>query len=156
MFECYKIEDLEIQEAEKWSNFKGNLKSINQDYWSKIAGALAEMYFQIRYHEAIRISENDYEADFILAGLRVDVKCKKRIRDPLPTYDASILAYQKEYNVDFYYFYSYNTEKKLLWRLGYIEKEEYFSKARELKKGDIDYKFTVKADCYNILYNQLH
>lgn len=153
----WRITDTILKEAEKWSDFYSNALSINQDPESKLAGTLGEIIFQRLYPQAERISKEDREADFILEEARIDVKCKKRNFKPLPHYEVSILDYQKDFDVDFYYFFSYDAKEGILYQLGYISKDDFFKIARFMKKGDIDpsNNYEVKKDCWNIKINQL-
>ena len=59
---------------------------------------------------------------------------------------------------DIYIFTRVNIEKSIGWIAGYISKQEYFSKARFLKKGQIDGSnmFIVKGDCWNLYYRDLY
>lgn len=157
MIHAWAITDTILQEADKWSDFYSNNLSINQDPGSKLAGVLAEIIFQRLYPDAERISNTDRQADFVLDDLRVDVKCKKRNFKPLDYYEVSVLDYQKDFDVDFYYFFSYNAKTQVLYQLGYISKEDYFKKAVFMQRGQIDTSnnYEVKEDCWNLKINQL-
>jgi hypothetical protein len=44
------------------------------------------------------------------------------------------------------------------WFLGFLSKEEYFEKAKFMKKGDFDPDngYEVRADCYNLTIEELN
>jgi len=86
-------------------------------------------------------------------GRTVDVKTKRTNFDvvPKPYYDCSIAATSTHQGCDLYIF-TRHMEGGLLYVLGDCSKEDYFNRARFLKKGDKDGDngFVVKADCYNL------
>lgn len=147
-----------IQQAEKWSDFYGNEHTFNKDKNSKLAGYIAELMFSKAHPKAIRISDNDRQADFIIDGKRIDVKCKQRRVYCKPYYDVSIEDRQSDFDVDVYVFFSYNTDDMVLEYLGWITKEEYFSKARAYKKGELDESnnWVAACDCHNLQIQELY
>jgi hypothetical protein len=111
--------------ALNWSSFSGNASSITNSKESKYAGNLAEVMFQLLYPEAIRISQTDYEADFILNALRIDIKCKLRSVPCQLDYEVSIEERILSSNTDYYVFFSYYPSTLEL--LGGLSKTEYLA-----------------------------
>jgi len=151
------IDDETLELAKNWSDFKGNKFSIRNDDTKMIVSNLAEIVFSRTYPNAIRISNTDRNADFIMNGKRVDVKCKERSVFCEDYYDVSVEARQIEYNADWYMFYSYNSKQKVMEFLGGIEKEDFIKIATLYKKGDIDpsNNWKVSVDCYNLKISKL-
>lgn len=153
----YEITD-EITEIQKtWSDFKGNEFSIRKDQFNRYVSDISEIVFQKMFPDAIRISHTDRHADFILKGKRIDVKCKDRTVDATTEYEASVEARQKDFNVDWYAFFSYNRVSDKMQFMGWIAKDDYYSQATLLKKGDVNgtNKWVVSVDCYNLKYEKL-
>jgi hypothetical protein len=111
--------------ALNWSSFSGNASSITTNSKSKYAGNLAEVMFSLLYPEAIRISDTDYQADFILNGLRIDIKCKLRSVPCQLDYEVSIEERIIDYDTDYYVFFSYYPSTLEL--LGGLSKPDYLS-----------------------------
>ena len=110
--------------------------------------------------------EDTYDYDLIYDDngekRTADVKTKDRTIFPLPHYECSISEYNTEQATDYYIFASTyrivgTYDYSLVFVLGYIEKTEYFKKARFLQKGDIDpsNNFAVRANCYNLAIKDL-
>jgi len=158
MFEQTKINQKDIEAASEWSTFKGNKFSIRRDANKMIAPNLAEIIFSRTYPDAERISDTDRQADFLIDGKRVDVKCKERSVFCQEHYEVSVEARQIEYEADEYYFYSYNYKQNVMEYLGRISKEEYVKKANLCRKGDIDPSngWRVSVDCYNLKISNLY
>lgn len=157
MFKRFNIDDDTIKLAESWSDFKGNRFSIRNDKTKMIVSNLAEIVFSRTYPDAIRISDTDFNADFIWKDNRVDVKCKDRTVYCRDYYDVSIEARQIEYDVDVYVFYSYNSAERIMEFLGGITKMDYVQKAKLYRKGDIvdQNRWIVSVDCYNLKISEL-
>ncbi len=148
-------EILELQKT--WSEFKGNEFSIRKDEFHRFVSDIAEIVFQQTYPDAKRVSEHDTHADFILKGKRIDVKCKDRTVDATLDFDAAVEARQKDFNVDWYIFYSYNRKTNMLQFMGWISKEDYYKKAMLFKKGEMhgSNNWVVSVDCYNLKCQEL-
>lgn len=103
--------------------------------------------------------KNTYEYDLVLKdGTKVDVKTKKTSVAPKDYYDCSIANYNTKQDCDEYCFVRVKNTLDKAWVLGRISKEEYFKKARFLKKGeqDGDNGYMVKADCWNLTISELN
>jgi hypothetical protein len=89
-------------------------------------------------------------------GRTVDVKTKRTTVAPKPYYACSIAATSTHQDCDMYIFTRY-IEGGALYVLGDCSKDDYFNRARLLKRGDKDGDngFVVKADCYNLPISEL-
>jgi hypothetical protein len=89
-------------------------------------------------------------------GRTVDVKTKRTTVAPKPYYDCSIAATSTHQDCDMYIFTRY-IEGGALYVLGDCSKDDYFNRARLLKRGDKDGDngFVVRADCYNLPISEL-
>ncbi len=120
-----------------------------------LAGFIGE---QIALHCLGGTWENTYEYDLILPnGSKVDVKTKQTSVTPLPEYDCSVANFNTKQECDMYAFVRVKGDLTVGWYLGSVTKEEYFKKARFMKKGDIDpsNNYKVRADCYNLTIKEL-
>ena len=90
-------------------------------------------------------------------NLRVDVKTKQTSVKPLPHYECSIAEIGMNQKCDYYAFTRVKKDFSVGWYLGAMEKEEYFKKAKFLKKGDVDpsNNFKVRTSCYNLPISEL-
>lgn len=147
-----KINDDIIAKAKEWSTFSGNSFSIRKDGGNRLVGDIAEVVFQLMYPSAKRISHIDRNADFLIKGKRIDVKCKDRTVDCKPNYEVSIETRQLNFDVDWYAFFSFNNKTSVLQFLGWSSKEDYLIKSKQLKKGTIDpvNNWIVNVDCNNL------
>ena len=107
--------------------------------------------------------ENTYNYDIMKENVKIDVKTKRCTSKPKEYYDCSIARTSLHQKCDKYVFVrilwnkSRPDEWNHSWILGELTKEEYFQKARELTKGQVDpsNNFIVKADCYNVAIKDL-
>ncbi len=157
MYKGIRVSKEILKQAEDWSTFSGNQFSIRNDSNKMITSNIAEIVFSQKYPEALRISDTDRNADFLLKGKRVDVKCKERNVFCKPSFEVSVEARQKDYDVDWYVFYSYNIKASKLEFLGWMDKESYYKKAKLYKKGDCmdNNNWVVSVDCYNLKIHEL-
>lgn len=92
--------------------------------------------------------------DYIINNKKVDVKCMARKGYVIGNYVHNLIAYQKNYDVDYYIFTSLNTTTNELEVCGVIGKEQFFSKADLYEKGTVRYKgrtaFTLEAPTYEL------
>lgn len=103
--------------------------------------------------------KNTYEYDLVLKdGTKVDIKTKSTSVAPKDYYECSIANYNTKQDCDEYCFVRVKNTLDIGWYLGRISKEEYFKKAKFLKKGDQDGDngYVVKADCYNLAISKLN
>lgn len=147
-----------IEEAKRLANELGSLRNSIRNGEGNIVGFLGEICFLKQYPEAFR--DNDYDHDIIYKNKRVEVKTKDRTVIPKSHYECSIANYNTKQLTDYYFFVSLlrqGCEYKKGYLLGYIRKDEYFKRAKLLRKGDIDpsNNFTVRADCWNLPISEL-
>lgn len=92
--------------------------------------------------------------DYIINNKKVDVKCMARKGYMIGNYVHNLIAYQKNYDVDYYIFTSLNTTTNELEVCGVINKERFFSMANLFEKGTVRYKgktaFTLEAPTYEL------
>lgn len=92
--------------------------------------------------------------DYIINGKKVDVKCMSRKRYIRGDYVHNLLAYQKDYDVDYYIFTSLCTATNELEVCGVISKEDFYKYATLYPKGTVRRKghteFTLQAPTYEI------
>lgn len=106
--------------------------------------------------------DNTYDYDIIdKDGITYDVKTKRCTSEPKPEYECSVANFNTKQKCDRYIFVrieNINGKWGRAWVLGYMPKEEYFEKARKLKKGERDGSnwFKVKSDCYNVAISELY
>lgn len=146
----YLIDDLMMNRAKEWAEYFVNNHSIRIDGYNIVVGSLGEIIFNDTYTEAKRISNIDFQADFIWNGKRIDVKTKDTTIDPKPYYEVTIPSYQLYNRVDYYFFYYFNRVSKTIWSIGWLPKKRFFEVARFMKKGDIEpfNNWTISEDCY--------
>ncbi len=93
-------------------------------------------------------------------GLRLEIKTKKtsRVTPPEPYYECSVCNHNPRQRCDAYVFLRVSTRVNKAWICGYMNKEEFMSKARFFKKGDIDTSngYKVHASCYNMNISELN
>ena len=152
-----KVTDEMLKLANVWSDFKGNKHTIRNDEIKWLASNLAEIAFSKKYPQALRISDKDYNADFILKNKRIDVKTKVTNFKIKSNFQVAIEARQIDYNVDWYAFYSYNPKSNEIIFLGWKSKSDYIQESYFVKKGDIDKlnNWVSSKDCYNLQVSKL-
>lgn len=98
--------------------------------------------------------------DYIINNKKVDVKCMSRKGYVIGNYVHNLIAYQKNYDVDYYIFTSLNTTTNELEVCGVIGKEQFFSKADLYEKGTVRHKgktaFTLEAPTYELKQYKLY
>jgi len=107
-------------------------------------------------------SANTYQHDIRMMGTTFEVKSKDRTVDPRIDFDASVANYNTSQRADYYVFCSIFRNKITDAYthghvIGMIPKQEYKTRARFYRKGDIDpsNNWVVSADCYNVPYGEL-
>ena len=108
-------------------------------------------------------NENGFDGgfDFIINDLKVDVKTMGRTTEMRDNYVHNFIAYQRDYDVDYYVFLSYNRTNEHLTVCGYIDKENFFRRARFYDEGTRRFRtdgtsFKTKAPMYEIKQSDLY
>lgn len=103
-----------------------------------------------------------YKYDLVVNGKRVEVKAKRRTKDPKPSWEASIADTSRHQTPDLYAFLSLTFDKQLkevqkVWLCGFIQPQKYFQKAQFWARGDRDKSngWLVSQNCWNLPYSQL-
>ena len=150
-----EITDQMILDARRKSAEMGFLRKSILSGAGNLAGFIGEFVAQSILGGEIK---NTYEYDLVLEnGERVDVKTKQTSVEPKPEYDCSISSESKIQDCDKYAFVRVKNDLSVAWFLGVIKKKDFFKKAKEFKKGDIDpsNNYTVRANCWNIKISEL-
>lgn len=93
----------------------------------------------------------DNGVDIIYSGIKIDIKTIASKSYPTPDSPANIMAKQKHYNTDIYIFSYANRNDKMLTITGWMDKKEFFSKAKFRKTGDVIHsKLTLRSDDYSL------
>lgn len=102
----------------------------------------------------------DEGVDFIINDKSVDVKTMTRTTDMRDYYVHNFIGYQRDYEVDYYIFLSYNKVNRGLTVCGYVDKDTFFERADFYPKGSKRYRsngsfFYSKAPLYEIKQTDL-
>ena len=147
-----------IVRANRKSIEMGRIKNSITSGLGNMAGFIGEQ----AANEIIKgIIGNTYDYDIIQDNTLWDVKTKRCTSRPKPHYECSVAAFnihQKCTNYAFVRLELRNDQWKKAYILGWLEKEDYFKKAKFLKQGDFDpdNNFIVKSDCYNVKISDLN
>ena len=139
-----------VNEAKHMAEEMGRLRNSITSGHGNIAGFLGEV---LTRKLLSAIQANTYDYDLTLPdSTTVDVKTKRTRVEPKDYYDCSVAALNTRQKCDYYAFVRVSDDYKYAWFLGLIPKNDYYAKARLLKKGeqDGDNGFIVKSDCYNM------
>ena len=140
----------------------GNRGRFDGDKSKQLVGMLAQTVLAdyIRQPRPLPSVGFDGGYDYIINGKKVDVKCMARKCYMTGTYVHNLIAYQKDYDVDYYIFTSLNTRTNELEVCGVIEKDVFFDTARLYYQGATRYKgntaFKLEAPTYELQQNRLH
>jgi hypothetical protein len=155
-----KVNDDQLKRARSLYDF-GALKGSITGGKSNIYGALGEVvvhdFFTGTGRDVIHDSTPDY--DMKISGKRFDIKTKRTTVPPSQGYNCSIAAYNVTQECDYYLFVRVHESLKEAWILGYIDKGEFYKKAKFYREGDADPKFpswNFTADCYNLEVRKLN
>lgn len=103
----------------------------------------------------IELNGFDGGYDLTINGRKVDIKTMGRTVDPQPHYVNNFIAYQQDFDCDFYIFCSLNKEKSTVTICGYQDKKTLLEVADFFPEGSTRYrddgtKFKMKAPTYEI------
>lgn len=98
--------------------------------------------------------------DFIINGKRVDIKTMGRTVPMRNYFVHNFVGYQRNYEVDYYIFASFNKSNNTLTVCGYIDKEQFFQRAAFFPAGSVRTRadgssFTTFAPLYEIKQSDL-
>lgn len=98
--------------------------------------------------------------DLIIKGARVDIKTMGRTVDPQDHYVNNFIAYQQDFDCDYYIFCSINKTTSILTICGYQDKRTLLEIADFFPEGSVRYrddgsKFKMKAPTYEIKNSDL-
>ncbi len=98
--------------------------------------------------------------DYVINGKKVDVKCMSRKGYIRGEFVHNLIAYQKDYNVDYYIFTSLCTTTNELEVCGVINKDAFYDLANYYEEGTVRYKgntaFELQAPTYELQQYRLH
>tara|TARA_R110002074_G_scaffold172982_1_gene335647 strand:+ start:1178 stop:1672 length:495 start_codon:yes stop_codon:yes gene_type:complete len=158
--ELIKISKEQIERAKKLYPFQELRGSITKGKGNLI-GAVGEIIvFDLFTSKGYKVEFNStYDYDLIIDELKVDVKSKGTNYKPVNSFNCSIPAAQKKQKCHYYFFTYITYDYKNCYLAGYKSKESFFKEAHFAKKGELDnngsVKWTFKADCYNLLIQEL-
>lgn len=122
---------------------------------SNTVGMLGEEIFQYLFPSALLCDTSDY--DFIINSKKIDVKSVITSIEPKPYYEFSITKNREDKDFNFYFICAISSSFSHGWAIGTISKEDFFSKAKIIKKGDQRPNGGVyKADAKSISYAELN
>ena len=142
------------KEAHRKAKQMGSIKNSITKGEGNAAGFLAELVVANLLGADLK-STKDY--DLVLPdGKTVDVKTKRTKVPPRDYYECSIAKTSLHQKCD-YYVFTRCLPDGTIYILGDCAQDDYFSRAKKLKKGqkDGDNGFTVKADCFNLPISEL-
>lgn len=145
-----------IDRAKKLSEQQGVLNRSFMNGEGNLYGYLGEEVFLSLFPDAIRV--NTVNCDFLYKDKKVDIKTKHCTTSPKLFYECSVADYLKDKQKnDYYAFIRVKKDLTEGWFLGMIKKEEFFKKARYMKKGQLDKSnnYTVRHNCYNLKIGDL-
>lgn len=97
--------------------------------------------------------------DFVINGKKVDLKCMGRKRNIQADYVHNLIAYQKDYDVDYYLFASVNYVEQVVEICGVISKKDFYTYANYLREGAYRYcgrkRFQLQAPTYELAQGKL-
>jgi hypothetical protein len=93
--------------------------------------------------KAQHLPANHY--DLILEdGTKVECKTFSNKYEPKPHFECNVMETSTFQQCDIYIFSSYNIEKNLLYVCGYISRDDFYAKAKKIRKGEVSPKNGIK------------
>jgi hypothetical protein len=144
-----------IESCKEKANEIGKLKNSITRGEGNLSGILGE--YIVHQNLPNSLWKNTYDYDLIDDGKKIDVKTKRSKYKPLDFYDVAIAETSLHQKCDEYVFVTILNDMSKAWIVGRMDHEEYFERARYMKKGQVDpsNNFTVKANCYNLQIKEL-
>jgi hypothetical protein len=137
-------------------NNLGNRLEANGNKEQQFVGLIGEIMVVNLFGLEYKFSQGfDGGFDFIYKGKRIDVKTMGRTVEPKPYFVNNFIAFQKDFNCDYYIFTSLNKKTNELTICGYLSKEDLLKKSTLYKKGTKRTRtngtsFILKTDTYEI------
>jgi hypothetical protein len=146
----------QIEEARRKAKEMGALNNSILEGKGNVYGFMGEIVFA----EAMGLAfSNTFDYDFILDGIKIDVKTKHCTSPPRPEYECSVADVNKDQDCHFYVFVRVMKDLSKAWILGKKRKADYYNEATFYKKGQEDPNskngFEFTADCYNLKISDL-
>jgi len=131
-----------------------NKDTILEDGAGQLAGIIGELAFG-RYLKSLQIpfeyvADRKQGYDFVVDGIKIDVKTKSCSSRPRPNYTAHVTHSQRDYDADLYVFARVSPSH--VWLCGHIEKEKFWSSplAADVKRGQLADGLVQHADARRI------
>jgi hypothetical protein len=148
--------------ARRQAEAMGRLRNSIRQGDGNFDGFVGEAAVKFLLGIPLEIDQNTYDHDIVWHGLSIDVKTKKTSVIPEPHHECSVAAYNTRQRCTHYVFTRVYYPAGLLmpqttYIMGWTEKEEYFRRARFLRRGQLDGSngFAVREDCWNLAYSDL-
>lgn len=159
------IRDMAIQPAwsgyarEKETNKSFNRTTILDSGSGQYVGILGEIALGIFLQDSEipfqHCGFTSYEYDFLVDGIKVDVKTKACNTEPLPHYTVHVTESQKDRDCDLYVFC--RASPSTLYLLGWMEKPRFWAVSTNNKRGQSDNTgFVEKADARTLIISDLN
>jgi hypothetical protein len=152
-----------VKDADEWAAELGSLNNSITAGDGNFAGRLGEL--ALAKHLNVPRVQDDYWYDLIYKGETIEVKTKRRTWDPMMFYDVSVAKTSTHQQPDRYAFISITgkwgidgRKVKNIWLCGFMDRDEFFKKARFMRRGKTDKSngFKTHADMYNLEIGELH
>lgn len=137
----------------------GEFTGRDQDHYF---GMLAEVVIAdlLEQERPLVRNESDAGTDFVINGVKVDVKCSTRTRKPLWNHHAVVSELQRNNATDAYLFVGYNKVQGRFYIIGWCYKEDWQEKSTLILKGqplpqETPKVITTPCDCRVMKYKYL-
>jgi hypothetical protein len=107
------------------------------------------------------MKESDCGIDMLYKGIKIDIKANSYNGLPKPSYIANVFEAQKNYATDVYIFSVVHKHNRTLTITGWMDKADFFNKAKLRKKGDLATKsngetFALRSSDYGLQIAELN
>ncbi len=151
-----KVTNEMIRRAEEKSQWHGDINNSIRRGKGNVVGYLGEE-MALNFLSDV-VEENNYDYDMVRFPdsphtYTIDVKTKQRTVSPRDHYTVHVTTASLHQRVDTYVFAQVNKIEGGYegWILGWMDKDEYLSKAKQVRKGDLDeYNKPETADAYKM------
>lgn len=151
-----KVTSEMMEHAQRKSSEMGRLRNSITKGEGNFIGFLGEMATKFYLKIPLEEEMNTYDYDIIFNNQKIDVKSKKTSVMPVTTHEGSVSASNVTQECDLYLFTRVlDVQPSYVYLMGYYPKKEYFENATLLREGQRDGAFTVRADCWNMIYGRM-